>query len=104
MASAMGDGVADSVIDGQDQIKRGLLWLGSAAIAARLLDVGARIAVVSLLSKEQMGLASLALSACAILESLSGRGIGTALAQAKDLSRAKEGSLFWITSAGGAVL
>jgi O-antigen/teichoic acid export membrane protein len=104
MASAMGDGVADSVIDGQDQIKRGLLWLGSAAIAARLLDVGATIAVVSLLSKEQMGLASLALSACAILESLSGLGIGTALVQAKDLSRDEESSLFWITSAGGAVL
>jgi len=104
MASAMGYGVADSVIDGQDQIKRGLLWLGSATVAARLLDVGATIAVVGLLSKEQMGLASLALSACAILESLSGLGIGAALVQAKDLSRDEESSLFWITSGGGLVL
>jgi O-antigen/teichoic acid export membrane protein len=101
MASAIGHGVADSVIDGQDQIKRGLLWLGSATIAARLLDVGATITVVGLLSKEQMGLASLALSACAILESVSGLGIGTALVQAKELSRDEESSLFWITSAGG---
>lgn len=104
MASAMGHGVADSVIDGQDQIKRGLLWLGSATVAARLLDVSATIAVVGLLSKEQMGLASLALSACAILESLSGLGIGSALVQAKDLSRDEESSLFWITSGGGLVL
>lgn len=91
-------------MDGQDQIKRGMLWLGSATLAARLLDVGATLAVVSLLSKEQMGLASLALSACAILESLSGLGIGSALVQAKDLSRDEESSLFWITSVGGAAL
>lgn len=88
-------------MDGQDQIKRGMLWLGSATLAARLLDVGATLAVVSLLSKEQMGLASLALSACAILESLSGFGIGLALVQAQELSRAEESSLFWLTSAGG---
>ncbi|MEY2930013.1 MAG: hypothetical protein RL033_762, partial [Pseudomonadota bacterium] len=74
------DGVSSvgSVIDGQDQIKRGMLWLGSATMAARLLDVGATLAVVGLLSQKQMGLASLALSACAILESLSGLGIGSA--------------------------
>jgi O-antigen/teichoic acid export membrane protein len=89
------------MIDGQDQIKRGMFWLGSASMAARLLDVGATIAVVSLLSKEQMGLASLALSACAILESLSGLGIGSALVQAEELSQDEESSLFWLTSAGG---
>ncbi|MEY4551096.1 MAG: hypothetical protein RL685_7291 [Pseudomonadota bacterium] len=100
------DGVSSvgSVIDGQDQIKRGMLWLGSATMAARLLDVGATLAVVGLLSQKQMGLASLALSACAILESLSGLGIGSALIQAKELNRQEESSLFWITSAGGVVL
>jgi O-antigen/teichoic acid export membrane protein len=81
-----------------------MLWLGSATLAARLLDVGATLAVVSLLSKEQMGLASLALSACAILESLSGLGIGSALVQANEVSRDEESSLFWITSAGGVAL
>jgi PST family polysaccharide transporter len=100
----MGHGVAGSVIDGQDQIKRGMLWLGSATMAARLLDVGATFAVISLLSKEQMGLASLALSACAVLESLSGLGIGSALVQAKELNRDEESSLFWISSAGGIAL
>jgi len=89
------------VIDGQDQVKRGLLWLGSATLAARVLDVGATFVVVSLLSKEQMGLAALALSACAILESLSGIGIGSALVQAKDVSADEESSLFWLTSAVG---
>src|SRR3954447_5316907 len=88
-------------MDGQDQIKRGMLWLGSATLAARLLDVGATLVVVSLLSTKQVGLAREALSVCAILESLSGFGIGSALVQAKELSRDEESSLFWITSAGG---
>src|SRR5690606_136454 len=88
-------------IDGQDQVKRGLLWLGSATLAARLVDVGATVVVVSLLGKEQVGLATLAGSACAILESLSGMGIGSALVQAKELSAREESSLFWLTSAIG---
>jgi O-antigen/teichoic acid export membrane protein len=88
-------------IDGQDQVKRGLLWLGSATLAARVLDLTATIVVVSVLTKEQMGLAALPLSACAILESLSGLGIGSALVQAKELSAKEESSLFWLTSAVG---
>jgi O-antigen/teichoic acid export membrane protein len=48
-----------------------------------------------------MGLAALALSECAILESLSGIGLGSALVQAKDLSAREESSLFWLTSAAG---
>jgi len=89
------------VIDGQDQVKRGLLWLGSATLAARVLDVGATVVVVSVLGKEQIGLATLAISACAILESVSGIGIGSALVQAKELSQREESSLFWLTSAVG---
>jgi O-antigen/teichoic acid export membrane protein len=89
------------VIDGEDQVKRGLLWLGSATLAARVLDAVATFVVVSVLTKEQMGLSALALSACTILESLSGIGIGSALVQAKELSAREESSLFWLTSAVG---
>jgi len=89
------------MIDGQDQVKRGLLWLGSATLAARVLDFGATVVVVSVLGKEQMGLATLAISACAILESLSGLGIGSALVQAKEVSAREESSLFWLTCAVG---
>ncbi|HWO09433.1 MAG TPA: oligosaccharide flippase family protein, partial [Polyangiaceae bacterium] len=91
-------------IDGQDQVKRGLLWLGSATLAARVLDLTATVVIVSFLTKEQMGLAALPISACAILESLSGIGIGSALVQAKDLSTKEESSLFWLTSAVGVAL
>jgi O-antigen/teichoic acid export membrane protein len=86
------------VIDGQDQIKRGVFWLGSATIAARVLDIAATLAVVSLLTQAQMGLAALALSASAILEALSGIGIGSALVQADKVTAQEESSLFWLTS------
>lgn len=89
------------MIDGQDQSKRGILWLGSAAILARVLDVAATLAVVGLLTQEQMGLAALALSASAVLESLSGIGIGSAIVQAKDITPREESSLFWLTSGVG---
>ena len=89
------------MIDGKDQSRRGLLWLGSAAILARVMDVGATLAVVSLLSRQDMGLAALALSACAVLESLSGLGVGSALIQANDVSAREESSLFWLTGGIG---
>lgn len=92
------------MIDGREQSKRGLFWMGSAAILARIVDVAATLAVVGLLTREQMGLAALALSACAILESLSGMGIGSALVQAKELGAAEKSSLFWLTSGIGWVL
>ncbi|HVZ33479.1 MAG TPA: oligosaccharide flippase family protein [Polyangiaceae bacterium] len=91
-------------MDGQLQIRRGMLWLGSATIIARLLDVGATIAVLRLLTQEQMGLAALALSACTVLESLSGFGIGHAIIQDRNLSSDEEHSLFWLTSVMGVVL
>jgi O-antigen/teichoic acid export membrane protein len=91
-------------MDAQDQIKRGVLWLGSATILARLLDVGATVAVLGLLSQAEMGLGALALSACAVVESLSGLGVGHALVQDPNVSRNEESSLFWLTSGLGLVL
>jgi O-antigen/teichoic acid export membrane protein len=91
-------------MDAQDQIKRGVLWLGSATIAARLLDVGATVAVLGLLGKAEMGLGALAISACAVVESLSGLGVGQALVQDPNVSREEKSSLFWFTSGCGLVL
>lgn len=88
-------------MDAQEQLKRGTFWLGSASIIARIVDVSATVAIIGLLTKEQIGLAALALSTGAILESLSGLGIGGALIQAKTVSEAEESSLFWLTSAIG---
>lgn len=91
-------------MDAQEQIRRGVVWLGSATLVARLLDVGATVVVFGLLDKAEMGLGVLAISACAVAESLSGLGIGNALVQSPRVSRDEESSLFWLTSCIGVVL
>jgi teichuronic acid exporter len=92
------------MIDDQHHTKRGMLWLGSANLVTRLLDVGATLTIIALLSREDMGTAALVTSVCAVIESLSGMGLGSALIQAKDLTEDEEQSLFWLTGGIGLLL
>lgn len=85
-------------------MKRGMWWLGSATVLTRLLDVGATLIVLALLTREQLGTAALVLSAGAVVESVSGVGLGHALIQAPNLTRSEEHSLFWLTSGIGLLL
>ncbi len=78
-----------------------MLWLGSATALTRLIDVGASLFVIAMLSREQMGTAALALSAGIMVESFCGMGIGHALIQATHLTRDEEHSLFWLSSGIG---
>src|SRR5688500_1433434 len=78
-----------------------MLWLGSATLLTRLLDVGASLLAIALLSREQMGTAALVLSVGTVIEAVSGMGLGHALVQAKNLTRDEEQSLFWLASGIG---
>lgn len=91
-------------MDGSDQIKRGLLWLGSASALARIVDLGATFIVLGVLSQQEMGLGAIAISTTAVVESLSGLGIGGAIVQSKQLSDREQASLFWLTSGLGVAL
>lgn len=86
------------MIDDRNETKRGMLWLGSATVVTRLVDVGSSLVAMALLSREEMGTAALALSAGAIAESISGLGLGHALIQARNLTRDEEHSLFWLAT------
>jgi O-antigen/teichoic acid export membrane protein len=81
-----------------------MLWLGSATVVARLLDVGATFVVLGLLTQQEMGLGALVLSTAAVVESLSGIGIGAAIVQSNDISEREQSSLFWLTSLLGLAL
>jgi len=85
-------------------MKRGMLWLGSATALTRLLDVGATLIVLALLTREELGTAALVLSVGAVVESVSGVGLGHALIQAPKLTRDEEHSLFWLTGGIGLLL
>jgi O-antigen/teichoic acid export membrane protein len=92
------------MIDDQHHTKRGMLWLGSANLVTRILELGATLTVIAFLSREDMGTAAIVTSVCAVVESVSGMGLGQALIQAKNLTRDEEQSLFWLTVVIGLLL
>src|SRR5882762_6353201 len=79
----------------QQHLRRGFNWLGSAMIIAKLTDFGTILVVLRLLTKEQVGAASLVVAFGTVIEALDGLGTSTALVQAPSLSRLQLDSLFW---------
>ncbi|MET0284928.1 MAG: lipopolysaccharide biosynthesis protein [Polyangiales bacterium] len=82
---------------GQDDIRRGFVWLGAASAVARVLDAGSVLVVMWFVSREQIGVATLAWSASVFLESMNGLGLNTALLQTSELTQEKLTSAFWYT-------
>jgi O-antigen/teichoic acid export membrane protein len=76
-------------------IKRGVFWIGSANLITRLLDFGSIVVVLWFLTKEEMGVATLAWTVAAFLEAFNGLGIGTAILQAKTIERRQLDSAWW---------
>lgn len=81
------------------QIKRGFVWLGAASIVTRVLDAGFTLGVLWLVSREELGLATLAWSIGVFIEAFNGLGIATALVQAPTLDHAEQSDSFWYTLA-----
>jgi O-antigen/teichoic acid export membrane protein len=81
--------------DAQAQLKRGLIWLGTAAAVGRFIDVGATIAVLFFLTKEEVGTATIAWAIGMALEAVSRLGLGVAILQADEVSRDQLGTVFW---------
>jgi O-antigen/teichoic acid export membrane protein len=82
---------------GHSDIRRGFLWLGSATAVARVLDAGTVLVVMWFVSREQIGLATLAWSVAVFLEAMNGLGLNVALLQARDTSHARLTAAFWYT-------
>jgi O-antigen/teichoic acid export membrane protein len=80
----------------QQHLHRGFNWLGGAMIIAKVTDFGTILVVLRLLTKEQVGAASLVVAFGAVIEAFDGLGTSTALVQAPSLSRIQLDSLFWV--------
>jgi O-antigen/teichoic acid export membrane protein len=79
----------------QQHLRRGFNWLGGATIIAKLTDFGTIVMVLLLLTKEQVGVASLVVAFGTVIEALDGLGTSAALVQAPSLARLQLDSLFW---------
>ncbi|MBU6398603.1 MAG: oligosaccharide flippase family protein, partial [Rhodospirillales bacterium] len=85
--------------DHKRHLGRGFNWLGGAAIIARVTDFATIIAVLTYLTKTQMGVGALALSIGMVVEAFDGLGTNEALVQAKETSERQLQSLFWFIMA-----
>lgn len=86
------------------EIKRGFVWLGAASAAARIIDSVSTLAVLWFVTREEMGLATLAWSVSVFLESFNGLGMATALVQTPKLDDELLSSAFWYTLGVAVVL
>jgi O-antigen/teichoic acid export membrane protein len=81
--------------DFRSSFKRGFMWMGSASLVAGLVDLISLVVLLRFLTREQMGLATLAWTAAVIIEALNGLGVGYGLVQASTVTRRQIDSLFW---------
>jgi O-antigen/teichoic acid export membrane protein len=81
--------------DPQDQLKQGLIWLGSAAAIGRIVDLASTVTVLFFLSKEEVGVATIAWAIGMVLEAVCRLGLGVAILQTKEVSREQLDTSFW---------
>ena len=77
------------------RLATGFNWLGGATIIARVVDSATILIMLLFLTKHQVGMASLVLSAGMIIEAFNGLGTSEALLQAQTVSRSQLDTLFW---------
>ncbi len=85
------------------QLRRGFNWLGGATIVARIVDVLTTLAMLLLLTRNQVGVASLVVSIGMVVEAFNGLGTGQALIQARSVSRVQLDTVFWYVLGAAAV-
>ena len=82
-------------MDSNQQMRRGMLWLGSASLISRIIDAASTVALLLFLTREEMGVATIAATVVVFIEAFSGMGTGTALVQGRERDHAELSSLFW---------
>ena len=77
------------------RLSKGFNWLGGATIIARIVDSATILIMLVFLTKHQVGMASLVLSAGMIIEAFNGLGTSEALIQARVVTQFQLNSIFW---------
>lgn len=90
--------MSEAPIDARQEMKRGLWWMGAATVAMRVLDLVGSLAVLAYLSREQLGVATLAWSLSVVLEAFNGLGVGTVVGRRRDLTHQELSGLFWFAT------
>lgn len=86
------------------EMKRGFLWLGTAATVVRVIDVCALLLALVRLDDRDIGQASIAWTVAVVLEAWNGGGIGAAVLNAKHLPRRSLDTAFFSAAGAGMLL
>lgn len=81
--------------DDHRDLGRGLLWLGTSNLLAKVLDALSAVFVLRFLSKEEIGIATLAWATTTFVETFNGFGIGGAVIQSPELSARAKATAHW---------
>ena len=86
-------------MDEQHSIKSGLFWMGVASAVSKLVDVSSLLVTLIFITREELGLATLAWSFAVLLEAFNGFGTATAIVQAPEISKRQLDGLYWYVMA-----
>jgi O-antigen/teichoic acid export membrane protein len=89
--------------DHRRHLGRGFNWLGTATVAAKIIDFSTVLILLTYLTKQQLGVASLVVSVGMVVEAFNGLGTSEALIQSRSVFRLRLDTLFWYVI-GAAVL
>ena len=90
--------------DERHEIRRGLLFLGSAGVFARVVDLAAIVVVLFFVTKEELGAATVAWALTTIAEAAVGIGLGMAVVQTPTLDERLERASLTFAMLSGVVL
>ncbi|MGI3778329.1 MAG: oligosaccharide flippase family protein [Janthinobacterium lividum] len=85
----------DAPADHGRRLAQGFNWLGGATVIAKAVDFATILAMLMFLTRQQVGVASIAVSLGTVVEALNGLGTGEALIQARAVTRLQLDTVFW---------
>ena len=88
----------DLTVDPKKSIRSGFGWLGMASILSQILDALTMFIAMSFMSKEDIGIATLALSFAVIIEAFNSLGTNQGILQSKSLTSDETHSVFWFST------
>ncbi len=91
-------------VDPKKSIRKGFVWLGIASVISQILSAVTMIIAMIFMTKEEIGVATLALSFIAIVESFNALGTHQGILQAKTLTPDETHSTFWFASFFGLII
>jgi teichuronic acid exporter len=86
------------------QVSVSMAWMALGTIVSKLIRVAALFVLLGLITKEELGVAQIALTVFVILQSVTELGLGAALVRAKDVDEADLAALFWVSVAASVAL